>query len=126
MAVLNGELYAGGNFTSIGGVSCSLGAYNGSSWRGITTISGFSSVQTRITCLLHHKNVIVGGGYFLKAGKYVASLFITDGHNICPLGYGTVNEIRCLIDSGDYVYAIGFFTDLDGQNATNIAKIYLP
>jgi hypothetical protein len=51
LAVIGTDLYAGGTFSSIGGVSASFGKWNGASWSSVGTGSPDGSIYTIISVM---------------------------------------------------------------------------
>jgi hypothetical protein len=68
LAVYNGELIAGGAFTTAGGVAANrIARWNGSSWQGI------AGLDNTVLALHVHKGELVAGGLF--SGTFTAPKF---------------------------------------------------
>jgi hypothetical protein len=86
MSVHNNELYVGGSFNTVGGVSVKdIAKYNGSSWSVANTGTIF---QTVYSILSYSNNLYVGGPIFTGSGfnsvqKLSATSFVTVSPNNC-------------------------------------------
>lgn len=113
----NGQVYIGGIFTSVGGVTCNyIARWDGSQWRTVGSTSGFN---TSVSCIVNArdgKTLYVGGAFTQSNGgsvtyNHVASIDI-ETNLISQLGYGitgtTVNAMAVGLDGT--LYAGGQFT----------------
>jgi len=125
------ELYAGGAFTSAGGVAANrIAKWNGSTWAPLG--GGMNNTVSAITVIDDGS----GGGPFLFAGGNFTTAGSVDANRIAqwngstwsPLGIGmnnTVNAITVFDDGsggGPSLYAGGSFTSAGGVPASRIAK----
>ena len=117
----SGNLYAGGAFTSVGGVPANyLAKWNGSGW--LPLGSGMNNQVN--TLVLDSSGNLYAGGVFTSAGglpaNYVAKW---NGRGWLPLGSGMNNQVNTLVlDSSDNLYAGGVFTSAGGLPANYVAK----
>ncbi|MFN7395788.1 MAG: GC-type dockerin domain-anchored protein [bacterium] len=122
----NGDLLAGGAFTTAGGVQAnSIARWNGLSWSALG-----AGIEGGVNALavLPVSGSIVAGGFIATAGglpvNYVARW---DGSSWSPLGVGTNRLVLALTSvrtpgGGEDLYAGGFFTTAGGVPATYIAR----
>jgi hypothetical protein len=120
-------LYAGGNFTSAGGVPANyIAKWNGSNWSAVGAgTNGF--VNTFAVADVAGGPALYVGGHFTTAGGVSAhSIAKWNGTVWSSLGAGTDLEVRALArfndGSGSALYAGGFFTTAGGSSAKYIAK----
>ena len=126
LAVLpNGDLIAGGNFASAGGVAANnLARWNGSAWSALG-----AGVNGRVEALAVLPNGdLVAGGMFTSAGGAVVNRIARgDGANWSALGSGvsssTLFNVQALavLPNGDLI-AGGEFTSAGGSPANRIAR----
>ena len=100
-----GNLYATGEFTEIGGVAANfIAMYDGVTW---SPLGAGLNNRAEAIVIDSDDNVYVGGS-FTSPGNYIA---MWDGTSWSPLGNGTNRGIRGLtVDNNDNVYAVGVFT----------------
>lgn len=119
-------LYAGGQFTTAGGILVNYVAkWDGSSWSGLG--SGMNNVvlALRAAAIGGEDIALYAGGQFTNAGSYLAKW---DGSIWSALGSGTNAPVRALhafddgSGSGLELYAGGDFTAAGGMPASHIAK----
>ncbi len=117
----NGDLVAGGYFTTAGGVSAnSIARWNGTSWSPLG--SGMDSTVLSLTALPNGH--LVAGGYFTTAGGVSADKIARwNGTNWAQLGSGMDGAVNALatLPNGDLV-AGGIFTTAGGVSADKIAR----
>ncbi|MBI1304758.1 MAG: hypothetical protein GC172_13380 [Phycisphaera sp.] len=117
LAVLpNGDLVAGGFFTTAGGVSANgIARWNGSSWSPIG--SGFDG-SVRALAVLPNGELVAGGG--VVSANNIARW---NGSSWSPLGSGMKGQVSSLavLPNGDLV-AGGSFTRAGGVVANRIAR----
>jgi hypothetical protein len=126
LAASGGVLYAGGNFTSAGGIGVNhIARWDGSTW---SPLSKFDSGLTGgdVDSLAISDGTLYAGGSFTAAGARAATNIAQwDGTNWSPLGSGLTgvgSAVFALAVSGDTLYAGGRFTAAGGIPATNIAQ----
>ncbi len=124
-------LYAGGGFTSAGGVAANhIAKWNGSNWSALG--SGMSgSVDNGVVALAVYDDgsgsALYAGGFFSSAGGVAAdNIARWNGSSWSALGSGMNNVVRALTvfddGSGSALYAGGDFTIAGGMAASVIAK----
>jgi hypothetical protein len=117
-------LYAGGNFTAVGGVSAlNIARYNGSSWSPLG-----SGVNNTVNAIAVTNGMVYAGGTFTTAGAVTANRIARwDGTSWSALGGGLTGAsssaaVSAIVTKGSDVYAGGSFTNAGGIYATGIAK----
>ena len=118
----DGNLIAGGGFTSAGGTPASrIALWDGTSWKPLG--SGVNNSVTSLT--MDWNNNIYAGGNFTSAGGASANRVAKwDGSSWSPLGSGIAGDVvRALVfDSNGNLYAGGRFSSAGGLPVNNIAK----
>lgn len=132
IAVYDGQLHIGGNFSLTGGQTYNrIARWTGSAWaalisNGFNGIGGASVVRT----LTVHDNQLVIGGAFSEAGGETANgivrwngtvmtPFVVDGHN----GVGPSNPtVRALTTHNGALVVGGIFTTAGGQAASGVVR----
>ena len=126
----NGDLYAGGEFTQIGGTTVSnVARWNGMAWSALGSGIGGTGNSNRVYALAVAPNGdLYAGGYFGLAGGATANnLARWNGTAWNALGTGAANglnnEVRALAvaPAGD-LYAGGGFSQAGGVSANNVAR----
>jgi trimeric autotransporter adhesin len=129
-----GNLYAGGAFTTAGGVAASsLAVWNGSSWSAAGTgLSGgnfqFGIPTPEVDALMADgaSNVYVGGQFTNAGGISANSIAKWDGKNWSTFGTGVLPfeaGIHSLaLDASGHLYVGGTFEIIGGISARNIAE----
>jgi hypothetical protein len=124
LAVSGSDLYAGGYFTTAGGVSANnIAKWNGSSWAalGLGTAGGDQGLIPGVTALAVSGSDLYAGGNFTTAGGNAANYMAKwNGNAWSALGagfFGGGPYVYALAVSGTDLYAAGRFT-----SAYNIAK----
>jgi hypothetical protein len=116
-----GNLYAGGQFTTAGGISANyIAKWNGSEWSPLGSgISGSVS-----TLAIDGSGNLYAGGNFTTAGGVTANYIAQwNGSAWNPLGSGMNSGVSALVvDGSGNLYAGGMFTLAGGIAANNIAK----
>ena len=124
LAVSGTNLYAGGDFTTAGGVPANnIAKWDGSAWSALG--SGMDAqLVAGVYALAVSGTDLYAGGYFTTAGGVPANdIAKWDGSAWSALGSGmTTAAVRALAVSGTNLYAGGDFTTAGGVAATNIAK----
>jgi hypothetical protein len=114
-------MYAGGEFTSIGGITAnSIAKYNGQIWTALGT--GTDGIVN--TIVISGTKVYVAG-YFTNAGGVSASniaVYDTVTLTWSALGTGTDDVINSLAIYNNELYAGGWFLNAGGSSANYIAK----
>jgi hypothetical protein len=120
-------LYAGGEFTTAGGVGAtSFARWDGSSWSALT--SGTNNSVRAVTVFDDGGGpALYAGGGFITAGDVGANrIGKWDGSSWSALGSGTNDEVFCLTvfedGSGPDLYAGGKFTAAGEVGASRIAR----
>jgi hypothetical protein len=114
------NLYAGGYFTTAGGVNANyIAKWNGTTWSPLG-----SGMNDRVSCLLVVGNTLYAGGRFTTAGGVSANRIAKwDGSAWSPLGSGMNDVVSSLaMDTSGNLYAGGIFTTAGGGSANYIAK----
>jgi hypothetical protein len=118
--MIGSDLYAGGDFSTAGGVAANfIAKWNGSSWSALG--SGMNSV---VYCLASQGSTLIAGGAFTAAGGVANTTYIArwDGSVWAALGSGTNSTVKALVANGTDLYAGGVFTSAGGVWASRIAK----
>jgi hypothetical protein len=124
----NGNLYAGGSFTNIGGVSANcIAEWNGVTWRSLG--SGMNN-EVRSLAFDLSGNLYAGGLFTTAGGSNANCIARWDGTNWSSLGSGMsgqsdrgalgVYALAC--DGSGNLYAGGNFTNAGGTTAWSIGK----
>ena len=119
LAVSGTNLYAGGRFTTAGGVSAAnIAKWDGNAWSALG--SGMNSDVSVLTG--SGNNVYAGGGFTTAGGKAANYIAKWDGSAWSALGSGVDSLVYALAVSGTNVYAGGEFTTAGGTPASYIAR----
>ena len=128
LAVSGSTVYAGGDFSSIGGQSrndlAALSASSGlaTTWDPEPSATGYATVDA----LAVSGSTVYAGGLFTSIGgqtrNYIAALDATSGLATAwnPDAGGNVSTLAV---SGSTVYAGGWFSSIGGQTRTNLAAL---
>ncbi|MHA3770406.1 DUF7453 family protein [Verrucomicrobiota bacterium sgz303538] len=123
LAVVGGDLYAAGRFTTAGGVPVNnIAKWNGSTWSALG--SGTSDVVRALAVI---GNDLYAGGYFTNAGgNTVNKIARWNGNAWSALGSGMSGSnptvVHALAVNGNDLYAAGEFATAGGTPVNNIAK----
>lgn len=124
MTMRGSDLYAGGDFSRIGGISAdNIAKWNGSAW---SRLGGGMSDEVRVLAALGGN--VYAGGYFQSAGKVDANFIAKwNGTNWSSLGFAPITlyegwGINAMAVSGSNLYVGGAFYTAGPLNATNIAR----
>lgn len=115
---INNELYAGGYFTTAGGISANyIAKWNGASWSALGT-----GTDGKVTALCMHNGEIYAGGLFTTAGGSSASNIAKwNGSSWSALGSGLDGQVYDLVSHNGDLYAGGAGFTVGG-NTQYIAK----
>lgn len=118
LAVHEGLLYAGGEFTIAGTELVNhVAAFDGASWLPLGT-----GTDGRVFCFEEFQGDLIAGGEFYRAdGMAVGFIARWDGTNWYPLGSGVNGGVRALLKFGDKLAVGGDFTWAGGVEARQIA-----
>lgn len=105
----NGNVYAGGNFTTVGGIAANYVAkWNGSTWMSLGT--GTNGI-VRTLAVDSNDNVYAGGGFATAGGIAAARVAKWNGTTWSGLGAGINGTVNALaVDGNGNLYAGGVFT----------------
>jgi trimeric autotransporter adhesin len=120
LAVWRGELYAGGVFSTAGGVSASrIAKWDGNSWSPL----GAGMVQGFVAALATSEHHLYAAGSFWEgAGGPGNRIARWDGTSWSALGSGLDSDAHALGISGGDLYVGGFFTAAGTKGSAFIAK----
>jgi hypothetical protein len=123
LAVSGNTLYAGGNFTSVGGVAANfIAQWNGSSWSALG-----SGMNSNVLALAVLGTNLYAGGTFTTAGGVPANVIAEwNGSSWSALGSGVSGgypgSVESLLVSGTNLYVGGSFLTAGGNAANHIAQ----
>jgi hypothetical protein len=132
LAVVNGNLYAGGFISQVEGIPThNVAEWNGSNWSALGEGLGADTNSEFVSCLIDYNGTLVAGGVFTKMnGNQPANgIAAWNGSNWSSLSTGVVDtnspgfaavESMC-IWNGD-LYVGGGFTNAGPVSANNIAR----
>jgi hypothetical protein len=126
----NGDLYAGGAFTTAGSAAANnIARWDGVKWwpLGGGVSGGYNGTAPSVGSIAVSGNLVFVGGYFTNAGGiFTKSLAQWDGTNWSALGagvdHGTNTAVNTLLMDGINLYAGGNFTNAGGQAISGIAR----
>jgi hypothetical protein len=117
-----GTLYAGGNFTAIGGTPANdIAKWDGTTWSSLG--SGMNDVVAALAW--DGTNLYAGGSFSTAGGTSANNIAKWNGTAWFPLGSGTggiFSGVSALVWGGTNLYAGGSFTTAGGNSANYIAK----
>ena len=119
----NGDVYAGGLFTTAGGIT----ATNIARWNGVSWSALGSGVSANVAAVAVNGNLVyVGGGITNAGGVSIKGLACWDGAHWSSVGggidAGTNTYVGALLMDGNNLYVGGNFTNAGGQAINRIAK----
>ena len=119
LVVSGNDLYAGGQFTTAGGVAAiNIAKWNGSTWSALG-----SGMNEKVYALAVTDGDLYAAGYFTTAGDSAARTIAKwNGNRWNALGSGMNGYVFALAVSGSDLYAAGYFTTADGSATNHIAK----
>ncbi len=106
LAVYNGQLVAGGDFSNVSGSPANnIAIWNGTSWKPIG-----AGLNGSVTALAVYQGELVAGGSFTASGSVnVSRISRWDGSSWQPLGTGVTGPVKSLCEfNGDLVVGGGF------------------
>ena len=120
MAVYNGELYAGGDFHTAGGIPAKhIAKWNGTNWTAVGT-----GMDTTVRTLCIYNNALYAGGDFVTAGGAPANHIAKwNGTTWSAVGTGMDTTVNALCVYNGELYAGGLFSTAGGNPANYIAKL---
>jgi hypothetical protein len=119
LALIGTNLYAGGGFTTAGGVAANyIAKWNGSAWSAL----GWGINNSVCALAVSGTNLYAGGNFTIPGGGVANYIAKWDGTAWSALGSGVNGYVDALAVSGTNLYAGGGFTSAGGVYATNIAK----
>lgn len=118
IAVSGSTVYAGGNFTTLGGSPKGIKKWDGSSWTDVG-----SGVNGLVYAIAVSGSDIYVGGLFTQAGGVSANNIAKwNGSSWTTLGSGVNYTVYGIAVSGGNVFVAGGFTEAGGMSVKNIAK----
>lgn len=119
LMAVGSDLYAGGVFTSIGGLSTTcIALWDGQAWHALD-----SGVDGPVRALEMVDGRVVIGGVFSQAGQLpVKNIAAWDGVAWKDVGGGVNGVVSALASDGTNLYAGGHFTEAGGVAASKVAK----
>ena len=124
LTVYNGELIAGGVFTTAGGVDASkIARWNGSIWQPLGSGVSGGGIYQGVYALTVYNGELIAGGYFKESGGVdVNSIAAWNGNSWKALGGGIDQDVHCLTAySGELIAGGGYF-EAGGVSAKSIAR----
>lgn len=119
----DGKLYAGGAFTSIGGITVQgIARWNGTAWEKVGTGAGANNTVYSIAFDANGA-VYISGDFTSVDGVAASRIAKFDGSSWSALGAGLNGQTRALAFANNGIlYAGGVFTTAGGGAAANIAQ----
>jgi hypothetical protein len=120
LAMVGTDLYAGGVFTTAGGVAAKgVARWNGQSWSPL----GSGVKQGSVLALTASgTDLYVGGAFTMVGGQSVNSIAKWDGSAWSALGSGTSGDIHALAVLGSFLYAGGDFISIGNRISAYSAR----
>jgi len=134
LAVSGGDVYAGGGFTTAGGIEVNgIAKWNGNGWSALGSGMGMGGSYAGVHALAVSGSNVYAGGYFTNAGGSAANYIAKwNGSSWSALGSGMRGgsfpgspSVYALALSGSDLYAGGDFATAGGKPAAYIARAYL-
>jgi hypothetical protein len=119
------NLYAGGEFTSAGGVTANgIAVWDGKGWAALGSgmNSGLSSYGIVFALALNGSDLYAGGLFQTAGGVAATNIARWDGRTWSPLGPGLNSVVNALALSGTNLYAGGYFTLAGGLTVNRVAR----
>ena len=119
-AIHNQNLYAGGHFTSAGGVTAnSIACWNGTNWSGVG-----QGVNQNVLAMESFGGTLYAAGSFWTTGNQsLNNIAKWDGSNWLSVGQGLNDAVYCLAIYNNSLYAGGVFAWNDNAPLNGIAKL---
>ncbi len=124
----NGEVIAGGNFTSINGVDANyIARWDGTTWHPMGGLANNIDVNVRTMATMPNGDVVVGGNFYTANGVIVRSVARWNGSTWSSLAggmgdtFGAEINVLKVAPNGD-LYAGGTFVAAGGNPANYIAR----
>jgi hypothetical protein len=119
LTVYNGELIAGGHFTTAGGISANnIAKWNGSTWTPLG-----DGVNSDINALTVYQGELIAGGWLTTAGGVsVNRIAKWNGTSWTSLGDGVDWQVRTLAVYNGELIAGGIFSKAGGVSVGHIAR----
>lgn len=121
LTISEGSLYAGGIFSTAGGLGAnSIAKWNGSSWSAL----GSGTAAIIYTLAASGSNVFAGGSFLSAGGSAANNIARWDGNNwsSAAAGTGSSDVVEALGTDGSNLYAAGRFFFMGTTAASHIAK----
>lgn len=120
LAVIGTDLYVGGKFTQIAGVSANnLAKWDGSSWSAVDPTGMNGTVRA---LAVNGTDLIVGGAFTTAGGATVNYIARWDGSSWNALGTGMNGPVYALKAQGGIIYAGGAFIQAGGNTVNGIVS----
>ncbi len=119
----NGDLIAGGDFNTAGGVAAQgIARWNGSAWQPFG--AGIAGQSVSALALLPNGDIVAGGDFFMAGGGLASNVARWNGSSWSPLGAGTNSPVAALavLPNGDLVVGGGFSSAGGAANTVAIAR----
>ncbi|MFA6046313.1 MAG: hypothetical protein WC718_15115, partial [Phycisphaerales bacterium] len=117
----NGNLIAGGYFTTAGGAACSnIARWNGVMW---TPLGSGTHTSVEALAVMPNGGLVVGGGFSTAVGALAVGISTWNGAAWASLGSNVGGSVYSLLvmPNGSFIAGGGFFRG-DGVGAHNIAR----
>lgn len=119
LAVVGGQLVAGGDFTRIGNTPANhVASYDGRSWSALGT-----GTNGRVSAVIQSGTDLVAGGSFSMAGGVTCNNIARwNGKDWSPIGMGVDGEVFALGTYANRLIAAGSFTLANDPGVQNLAQ----
>lgn len=116
LVMYNGDLIAGGNFTTAGGVTVNrIARWDGETWHPLG-----SGMNNTVAALTVYNNDLIAAGHFTSAGGVSANRIARwNGASWQPLGSGLTNRARSLVVYNGHLVVGGWFGSAGGVSGTS-------
>lgn len=123
LAMMNKQLFVGGEFTTAGGITANnIAAWNGDSWNSLGSEIN-NGISGTVNAIAPGHGVLYVGGAFSRAGAVsVANLASWNGTDWGSLSGGVNGYVNALAVVGDRLLAGGEFSRAGDTAANNIAR----
>ncbi|MBX3405720.1 MAG: hypothetical protein KF869_03055 [Phycisphaeraceae bacterium] len=123
LAVYQGELIAGGRFSTAGGTNASgVAAWNGTEWRALQGGMGGPAIPNVRALAVYRGRLIAGGGFERAGGVLAPGIASWNGQSWSGLSTGLANgEVWALAVRSGRLFVGGTFTRVGGIDANRIA-----